>query len=259
MSGHELPEIAAYLDALLRVSEVPDFPSALNGVQVSHRGPVHHVAAAVDASLRTIEGAIAVNANLLVVHHGIFWNGLQRIDGRFYERIRRLMDHDIAVYAAHLPLDANEVHGNSRLLAKELGLHAVGPFAEYKGVHCGVRGDADVSTLLLHERLRAFARSHGGDAVATPYENGRLTRRWAICSGSGANHDTLAEAGSTGVDTLIVGEGPHWTAVDAAEMGIVVLYGGHYATETLGVRSLANQLDVRFGLPWTFIAAPTGL
>lgn len=259
MSGTPLSELARYLDTHLRIHEVADYPAALNGVQMSHTGPVHRVAAAVDASLRTIDGAIEARANLLLVHHGMFWNGLQRLDGRAYERVRRLVEHDIAVYAAHLPLDAHETHGNSRLLAAELGLQPADGFARHEGVHFGVRGDASIDTSALHDRLRAFVRQHGGDAIATRYDPGRITRRWAICSGSGANRDTLAEASELGIDTLIVGEGPHWTAVEADEMGMVVLYGGHYATETLGVRSVAAHLEHQYGIPWTFIAAPTGL
>ena len=259
MSGWSFTELAAHLDAHLRVAEVPDYPPALNGVQLQHQGPVRRIAAAVDVSLRTIDGVIAADANVLLVHHGLFWSGLQRLEGRFYARLKRLMQHDIAVYAAHLPLDVHDTHGNSRLLAGELGLQPIGGFARFESVHCGVRGESEIGTAVLHERLRTFSRAHGGDAIASPFASGRTTRRWAICTGSGANHDTLREASESGIDTLIVGEGPHWTAVDAEDSGLVVLYGGHYATETLGVRSLAAHLEGRFGIPWTFIAAPTGL
>ena len=259
MTPHSVTEIATYLDQHLRIADVPDYPPALNGLQLSHAGPVRRIAAAVDTSVRTIEATIEAGANLLLVHHGLFWAGLQRIDGHHYERLRQLLAHDIAVYSAHLPLDAHPVHGNSRLLALELGLEPTGGFAPYEGVFCGVRGEAQIPTASVHERLRAFARSHGGDAIATSFEPGRETRRWAVCSGAGASRDTLNEAASLGIDTLIVGEGPHWTAVDATDMGLVILYGGHYATETLGVRSLAAQLEREFGVPWTFVAAPTGL
>jgi len=94
----------------------------------------------------------------------------------------------------------------------------------------------------------------GGDTQA-----GRRTRRWALCTGAGASSDTMREAIELGADTLIVGEGPHHTAVDAADAGVVVIYAGHYATETLGVRALAQHVSERFGVPWSFVAAPTGL
>src|ERR671913_1910351 len=106
-----LARIVEHLDDLLNTSTVPDYPGALNGLQVEHRGPVVHCAVAVDASLRTIEGAAAVGANLLVVHHGLFWSGAQPLRGRFYERARLLVEHDIAVYSSHLPLDLHPTLG----------------------------------------------------------------------------------------------------------------------------------------------------
>jgi dinuclear metal center YbgI/SA1388 family protein len=259
MSAQRIDVIAAHLDATLQVAQVPDYPNALNGLQLSHRGPVTRVAAAVDVSLRTIDGAIADGANLLIVHHGMFWSGAQRIHGPLYARLSRLMEHDVAVYSAHLPLDVHDTFGNSRLLAHELSLDVTGAFAKHQHVYCGVRGNAAIATAELHERLRGFSRTHGGDVLCTPYDAGRITNNWAICSGSGANADTLREAASLGVDTLIVGEGPHWTAVDATDSGLVVMYGGHYATETLGVQALAAHLAEQFGLPWKFMPAPTGL
>ena len=259
MTALKIGDIAAYLDTYLRVESVPDYAPALNGLQLSHQGPVRRVAAAVDVSLRTIDGAIAAGANVLLVHHGLFWAGLERMNGPSYERIRRLITNDIAVYGAHLPLDVHDVHGNSRLLAAALGLTPTGGFALHEGVHCGVRGESDVETATLHERFRAFSRTHGGDVRATGFDSARRTQRWAICSGSGASQETLREASALGVDTLLVGEGPHWTAVDAEERGLVILYGGHYATETLGVCSLAAHLEQQFGVPWTFVPAPTGL
>jgi dinuclear metal center YbgI/SA1388 family protein len=254
-----LPTIAAHLDALLQTATTPDYPQALNGVQLEHRGPVHRVAVAVDVSRRVIDGTIAAGANLLIVHHGLFWGGLQRVQGRFYERYAALFAHDIGVYASHLPLDAHCTFGNSRLLAETLGLVPTGGFAKHEHIHCGVRGEHDEPTTLLHARVSAFAASHGSHVVATPYAPSHVTRRWAICSGAGAGHDTLREAAHLGIDTLIVGEGPHWSAVDAADMGLVVLYAGHYATETLGVQALGAEVERTFGVPWSFVAAPTGL
>ncbi|HYV98765.1 MAG TPA: Nif3-like dinuclear metal center hexameric protein [Gemmatimonadaceae bacterium] len=259
MSSCSLPDLAAYLDERLRVRETPDYPPALNGVQLAHRGPVHRIAAAVDVSRRTIEGAITAGANLLLVHHGMFWGGLERIDGRQYDRMRLLMDHDVAVYSAHLPLDTHPEHGNSRLLAAHLGLVPSGGFARFENIDCGVHGESSIATADLQQRLQSFAESHGGNVVAVSYAPDRVTRRWAICSGSGASRDTLREADAAGIDTLIVGEGPHWTAVHAQDTGLVIMYAGHYATETLGVCSLAAHIESRFGLPWTFIPAPTGL
>lgn len=259
MTGVPLGTIAAHLDALLRVREIPDYPQALNGLQVEHRGPVTRIAAAVDVSARTIRGAVAAGANMILAHHGLFWGGLQPITGPFYSRVRLLLDHDVALYSAHLPLDTHSVFGNSLLLSRELGLQASAGFARHESIDCGVRGSGDIATADLVSQLATFARSHGGSAVTSAITPGRRTRHWAICSGAGVNADTLREAHELGIDTLISGEGPHWSAVDAEERGLVIVYAGHYATETLGVRALAEHLSVTFDVPWTFVAAPTGL
>ena len=254
-----LDRLAQHLDALLRTSEVPDYPGAMNGIQVEHTGPVTRCAVAVDASVRTIEGAIAARANLLVVHHGLFWAGAQPLRGRFYERVRLLLRHDVAVYASHLPLDLHPTLGNNPLFARALGLEPAAPFARFQSISVGVMGEADVETTTLAERARAVAEREGGSLAAVGATPGRRTRRWALCTGAGASSDTLREAAVAGVDTLIVGEGPHHTAVEAQELGIAVLYAGHYATETFGVRAVGEELERAFGLPWSFVAAPTGL
>jgi dinuclear metal center YbgI/SA1388 family protein len=254
-----LADIASHADGLLRVSEIPDYPNAVNGVQFAHRGPVRAIASAVDASERSIRGAAAAGANLLVVHHGLFWGGVQPLVGFRHDRLRLLMEHDMAVYSAHLPLDVHETLGNSRLLADRIGLPVSGGFAHFQGVACGVRGVADIDTGELAGDVARFASEHGGQVIVTPRSASRRTMHWAICSGAGAGTDTLAEATALGIDTLIVGEGPHWTAVDAPERGLVIMYAGHYATETLGVRALGDQLAATFGVPHTFVAAPTGL
>lgn len=254
-----LQELDGYLETLLSISTTPDYPPALNGVQVGHHGPVRRIAAAVDASLRTITMAAEAKANLLLVHHGLFWSGLQPLTGTHETRVRALFSHDIAVYSAHLPLDAHYTFGNSALLAKELGLTVSGGFAKHQHIFCGVRGESDLDTLELSARIAAWTAPLGHHTVVSNIPMGHRTRRWAICSGSGARAETLREAISTGVDTLIVGEGPHWSAVDAEESGLVIVYAGHYATETLGVKALAAHLSERFGVPWEFLHAPTGL
>jgi dinuclear metal center YbgI/SA1388 family protein len=257
--GIPLAEIAAHLDAMLRTAEIPDYPGALNGVQVENRDPVHRVAVAVDASLQTIQGTIDAGANLLIVHHGLFWAGAQPLRGRVYDRFRRLITNDVAVYSSHLPLDLHPTLGNNARLAQALGLDPTEGFARFQSISVGVMGNADIETATLVERAGAIARAEGGTLVAVGVAPGRRTRRWAICSGAGASSDTLREAAAAGVDTLIVGEGAHHTGVEAPELGIAVLYAGHYATETLGVRALGDELQRRFDLPWTFLSAPTGL
>ena len=259
MVSVSLAEIAEHLDTLLHTPDIPDYPGALNGIQVENGAPITRVAVAVDASLHTIQGAIDAGANLLIVHHGLFWSGAQPLRGRVYERYRRLLVHDIAVYSSHLPLDLHPTFGNNALLARALGLDPTEGFARFQAILVGVMGNADVDTESLAARADAIARAEGGTLVSVGVTARRRTRRWAICTGAGASSDTLREAAAAGVDTLIVGEGPHHTAVEAMELGIAVLYAGHYATETFGVRALGAELQRRFELPWDFLAAPTGL
>jgi dinuclear metal center YbgI/SA1388 family protein len=254
-----LADIAAFLDEELSIATVPDYPGAVNGVQVENSGPVHRVAVAVDASLATIRCAIEDGANLLVVHHGLFWSGVQPLRGRIFERYRELLTNDVAVYSAHLPLDLHPRLGNNALLARSLGLEPMGGFAKFQNIEVGVMGGADISTERLAAQVREVATREGGSLVVVGDISGRQTHSWAICTGAGASSQTLREAFDAGVDTLIVGEGPHHTAIEAQEMGIVVMYAGHYATETFGVRALGAEIEKRFGLPWSFIAAPTGL
>jgi dinuclear metal center YbgI/SA1388 family protein len=255
----KLKAIADRLDEVLRTREIPDYPTAVNGIQLENRGDIHGVAVAVDCSQRTIEGTIAAGANLLIVHHGLLWGGVQPIRGALYERLYRLLASDVAVYSSHLPLDAHPELGNNVLLAAKLGLVPNGGFARAEGTEIGVRGECALLTSEIVARADAFAKRHGGRALATVYDPSRTTRRWGICSGGGASAATLREAVALGLDTLIVGEGPHWTAVDAPELGLVIVYAGHYATETLGVQALGQLVEREFALPWRFIEAPTGL
>ncbi|HJU88699.1 MAG TPA: Nif3-like dinuclear metal center hexameric protein [Gemmatimonadaceae bacterium] len=253
-----LYEISHFLDALLATDEIPDYANALNGLQVESDRDITKVAAAVDVSDRTIRGAIDAGASLLLVHHGLFWGGLQPLRGSYLGRVRLLLDNKLALYASHLPLDAHTDVGNNVLLARELGLTPTGGFARFQTVDIGVMGHSELPTAELVSRADAFARRHGGSVRTAGVTAGRLTSRWAICTGAGADIGTLREATTKGIDTLIVGEGPHWTAVDASERGLAIIYAGHYATETLGVRAIADRVSTAFGIPSTFIPAPTG-
>ncbi|MGI8497547.1 MAG: Nif3-like dinuclear metal center hexameric protein [Gemmatimonadaceae bacterium] len=254
-----LAEISRYLDSLLRTEEFLDYPNALNGVQVDVDAEIHGVAAAVDARQRSIQGALDAGANLLLVHHGLFWGGLQPLRGPHLRRVQQMLRGRLALYSSHLPLDAHPSLGNNVLLARELGLVPAGGFARYGTIDIGVTGDDDVPTSELLDRVALFATRNGGIARCSGFPENAITRRWAICTGSGASAETLQEAVEKRVDTLIVGEGPHWTAVDADEIGLAIIYAGHYATETLGVRALAQNLSDAFSLPWSFIDVPTGL
>lgn len=251
--------LAAYLDEILETRTTPDYPGALNGLQLENRSEITGIAAAVDFSTRAIKGTIAAKANLLVVHHGMFWEAPGHLIGASYRRLRLLIENDIAVYSSHLPLDRHPTLGNNVLLAKQLGLEPRAAFAEFEGISIGVSGESEIKTAVLAERAKQFAKNYGTEVRTTPIENQRQTKRWAICTGAGASADTLREAHETKTDTLIVGEGPHWTAVYAEENDLAIIYAGHYATETLGVRALSEHVGKKYGIPSTFVSAPTGL
>lgn len=251
-------DIASYTDELLQTANTVDYPNAVNGLQLENRSQVRRIAAAVDFSTRAIRGAIENKANLLIVHHGMFWGGLGSFTGPSYRTLRTLMENDIAVYSSHLPLDRHPTLGNNALLAAQLGLEPTGSFAHFQDIFIGVRGECDIETAALIARARDFAKSYGEIRTsAIPVD--RRTTRWGICTGAGASAETLGEAYTAGIDTLIVGEGPHWTAVHAEEHELAIIYAGHYATETLGVSALAQHLAEKYKVPWSFISAPTGL
>jgi dinuclear metal center YbgI/SA1388 family protein len=251
--------IATFLDETLSIATIPDYANALNGLQLSNLGDITKVASAVDFSTETATGAVDAGARLLIVHHGMFWGGLQPITSHRHARLWTLMTHDVAVYSAHLPLDVHPTLGNNALLAKRFGLTPTGGFAKYQSIDIGVSGESITPTRALAEHAATLSKEYGGSLVATPFDPDRITRRWAICSGSGADSSTLREAAMRRIDTLIVGEGPHHTAIEARELGIVVLYAGHYATETLGVQALSGLVATRFDIESTFIHAPSGL
>jgi dinuclear metal center YbgI/SA1388 family protein len=254
-----LPEIVALLDRELRTTEIPDAEPAVNGLQLANSGTVSRVAAAVDFSSQSVDGALSAGATLLIVHHGMMWRGRERLVGPAYDRLKRAIAGDLAVYSSHIPLDVHAQLGNNVLLARELHLPVTGTFGRYKGIEIGVMGETDIATATLFEHMRAFSSKFGTTAVATDLRADRRTRTFAIITGSGADTATIEEASARGVDTMIVGEGPHHSAVQAMEHGIAIIYGGHYATETLGVRALGALVSERFGVPWSFVDVPTGL
>lgn len=250
-----LADLVAHLDTELRIREIADYPPALNGLQVDAPGvAVKKVAAAVDASLPVIRKTVAAGADLLLVHHGLFWSGLQPVTGALHEKLRLCFEHGLAVYSAHLPLDAHPALGNNACLARALDLTPCGGFLDYKGTDIGVVTESEVTLEELTARFRAAL--DGGPVHVCP-GGPPVARRIGISSGGSGSE--VAAAAKAGVDTFLTGEGPHWSYPLAEELGVNVLYGGHYATETFGVKALAAEIETRFGLPWTFIDHPTGL
>jgi dinuclear metal center YbgI/SA1388 family protein len=248
-----LNDAVNYLNDLLRVDATGDFPQALNGLQVESSGSISRIGAAVDATEAVIKEAAEAQIDFLIVHHGLFWNGTQRITGAQYRKIRLMMEADMAVYSVHLPLDIHPQVGNNALLAAAIGLENGVPFFETSGQPVGLRFNAEVNREVLRDHLE---RAVGGPVHLAP-GGPNLARRIGIVTG-GAGGD-IAKAAAAGIDTFITGEGPHWSYTAAEELRVNLFYAGHYATETFGVKALAELIARKFALPWQFIDHPTGL
>ena len=253
MATTPLSSIAAFCDKLLQTVKFTDWDGAANGLQVENRGSVRKIAAAVDASLATIKLAIEAKADLLIVHHGLFWSPTHPWTGKRHEMIRLLVENDLAVYSSHLPLDAHRRLGNNALLSAALDLKNLKPFFFEKGQFIGLQAKTKISRTELFQRL---AKVLGSPPTVLPGGPEICQRIGIVTGGAGGE---LKKAASEGVDTFITGEGPHWTYALAEECGLNVFYGGHYATETFGVKALAAELSKKFKVPWTFLDHPTGL
>ncbi len=246
-------ELVAYLDRYLAIHAVPDSKDAFNGLQVEGRAEVRRVAVTVDACIATIEAAVARNADMMIVHHGLFWGAKAPVTGAYYRRLSTLIRNDLALYACHLPLDAHTEVGNNYVLAQRLGLTVEGMFAEFEGVPTGVWAETEMPLDDLVGRI-------GNTLNVTPHviaTGPKTVRKVGIVTGGAGHWIDLADA--IGCDTYVSGEGQHHTYFEAEERGLNVIYAGHYATETVGVQALAAHLEQLFGLETFFIDHPTGL
>ena len=245
----KLEEVVKYQNDLLRLTEFDDYPNALNGLQLENSGTVRKVAAAVDACEAVLQKAVETGSDFLIVHHGIFWGGLQPVTGAQYRKLKLAIESDLAIYSVHLPLDAHPNIGNNALLCDALGF----PVERQPFLGIGFQVEHEVNRNSLCRRIEQAVGGHVHLAPAGP----PVSRKIGVVTG-GAGED-IFKAAAEGVDTFITGEGPHWTFTAAEELHVNLFYAGHYATETLGVQGLARLLEDKFGLPWSFIHHPTGL
>lgn len=252
----QLRELVDYLDGFLAHQQFRDI--ALNGLQVDGGAPVERIALAVDSSLGAIEQAIAGGAQLLLVHHGLFWGALEPITGMLGRRVRTALKADLSIYASHLPLDAHPEVGNNAELARLLGAEIRAPLGEFKGAKVGFAAEfAEPPGLdALRGRIaRALKLSLAEVRVFGAAE--RPIKRLGIVSGGASSN--LQEAIDAGCDAFLTGE-PHYSAFHVAvEQGVPLICAGHYHTETLGVKALAAHLHRRFVLSSFFIDLPTGI
>lgn len=245
----KLEDIVNLLDTTLRVKDVKDAPVALNGLQVENNGEVHKVALAVDGSQRTLDAAVAAGADLLVLHHGLYWCGLRPLTGWWKRKVETCLQANLAVYSAHLPLDVHPELGNNARLAQALGLQETQQELEYclSGVFPGTV-----------EELRARYAEVTGSKITGPMQTpDEPAGRVVICSGGGGPE--LYAVQKLGFRTFLTGEENHWVTYTAEDMGMNLFFAGHYATETFGVKALGELLSERFGLPVVFLDNPTGM
>jgi dinuclear metal center YbgI/SA1388 family protein len=259
----KLSTLATRLDDRLRTDAYADLDASANGLQIGPGGDaasnadreVRTVAVAVDAAVATAEAAADRGTDCLIAHHGLSWGGIERVTGQAYERVAALIENDLALYVSHLPLDGHPELGNAAGLADLLELDDREPFGELGGEHIGRRGRCDprdpeqVRTVL--ERLDT-----GGSAVDHLDFGPDEITDVAVVTGGGA--DWFGEARREGVDAFVTGEGKGKLYHEAREAGVHVYLAGHYATETSGVRALAELVE-SWGLATTFVDHPTGL
>ncbi|HXI71568.1 MAG TPA: Nif3-like dinuclear metal center hexameric protein [Verrucomicrobiae bacterium] len=248
-----LATLVKHCDQILRTRDIGDYDGAANGLQVENSGTVTRIAATVDASLATVKLAIAARADLLIVHHGLFWSPSHPWTGKRRELLRLLIENNLAIYSSHLPLDAHPKLGNNAQLCAALGLKKLKPFFNSHGQTIGFQSQMKISRADLAKRLE---RATGTRPKILPGGKTICERIGVVTGGAGGDLKLVA---AEGVDTFITGEGPHWTYALAEELELNVFYGGHYATETFGVKALAVELSKRFRLPWEFLDHPTGL
>jgi len=253
MRSASLRKIVSYCDTLLRTEQFTDWPGAQNGLQIENSGNISRIAAVVDASLATVQMAVAAKANLIIAHHGLFWSPSHPWTGKRYELLRLLIDNDVALYSSHLPLDAHPKIGNNALLCRALGFKHLKPFFLSKGQMIGWKTEARINRAELGGRLGEILHK---PPILLPGGADHCCRIGVVTGGAG---DELKIAAEEGVDTFITGEGRHWTYAMAEELGLNVFYGGHYATETFGVKALAAEISAKFKIPWEFLDHPTGL
>ena len=244
-------EIVAHLDRMLDIGSFDDYGP--NGLQVPGAAEVSRVAAGVSAHRELIERAAEAGAQLLVVHHGLFWeSGPRALSEQMAQRLRIALNAGLSIAAYHLPLDAHPEVGNNALLCERLGFEATGTFAEVRGRDIGIigRSEEGIDASALVGRVGELLRREPLVFDAGPAS----VRSVGFVSGAGAGE--IHAAVQLGLDGLVTGEPAEHAMADAREGGIHFIAAGHYATETLGVRRIAELVGERFGVEHEFIDVP---
>ncbi|GIV68717.1 MAG: GTP cyclohydrolase 1 type 2 [Caldilinea sp.] len=246
-------ELVSYLDDYLRIHDFKDYGP--QGLQIEGRGEVRKIVGTVDAQMPCVEAALSRGADLLLVHHGVFWGAAQRLVGNFATLVRAYLVAGLNLYAAHLALDAHPVVGNNAELARRLGLTVEGMFAPVNGAPIGVIAVAP-DGVKFDYLVDRFEQNVGPVRLVQAY-GPRISHKIGILSGAGARE--IPAAAALGCDTFLTGETSHAEYYAAQNAGINVIYGGHYTTETVGVQALGQHLQEKFDLEFEFVDLPTGL
>ncbi len=242
----KLDDLVAYCDQRTHRTAFKDYPGAVNGLQVANDGRVTKIGAAVDAGLVPFELAVERGIDFLIVHHGLFWGGVQPLTGPVYGRFAALVRGNCAVYSSHLPLDAHEEIGNNALLARQLGLKVRRPFLFQENEPVGWIAPNKLKRSQLQARLEELY-----PRVVTVDCGAAAPKQIAFCSGSG--NSAVPQLLAAGVDTLLTGELREEWFNYAQEHHLNLICCGHYATEMHGVKALAAELAKKFRLQWEFI------
>jgi dinuclear metal center YbgI/SA1388 family protein len=252
---HSIPlrKLVSFLNNALKLSEFPKDESA-NGLQIEGSKTVHAVGMAVDACAYVFQKAAEKKIDFLIVHHGLVWGGIRSIQGVMKQRIKALLDADISLYACHLPLDWHPEYGNNAELLKALRIKKMGEFGEYHGKTIGYWGRLTNELSLNDFSSRIDRTLH---TKTTTISFNKKVKNVGIVSGGGWS--AIYDAERIGIDTLLVGEPSHSAYTLAEEMKVNLVFAGHYATETLGVKAVGAMLKKKFGLETEFMDHPTGL
>ena len=249
----ELNNIVEFLETELRTKEVRDYPGAMNGLQLENDGSVSRIVSAVDASLAVVTEAARVPGTLLLVHHGMFWQGAKPIVGAFYKKIGSAVAANLAIYSSHLPLDMHPTLGNNVLLAEAIGLSSIRPILMKDGWATGMAGEWAGTLADLGESVSSVVRRDVRICAGGPEKVGTVA---IITGGAGSEVSKIADLN---IDTFVTGEGPHWSFIESEERCMNIIYAGHYATETFGVRRLGQDVARNFGLEFEFVERDGGL
>jgi len=249
-------KLDGFFKGFLEIDSFASIDRSLNGIQIDNDGtPVRKIAFGVDAALETFEQAAAIGAGMLFVHHGLFWGTPLRLAGNLRRRVKFLLDHNICLYAVHLPLDQHPKFGNNAVLAELLGLENIEPFGLYHGKKIGYKGTFS-KHLTIDEAVKKISFAGRPPLGIFPFGKKECTSAAVVSGGASEN---AREAIETGVDLFVTGESSHQIYHECLEGKLNMIAGGHYCTETWGLQAVMRHCIAELDIDAEFVDVPTGL